>query len=770
MNNRRRLRSYPDRLLAFAAVAMLVTACPVYGQNGAIGTAFPASGITVDGDLSDWPKGLKTYPIERLEFGDKLANDRDLKASFRLAYNPGERALYVGVEVLDDSMVLDGPGEPVWNGQDGCEVFLDAAHSPTGSPIIQFARYGDQDRTAGPIEDAVKMMKVAVTRTDSRTVYEWRIATGAALDPERVIGFDISIDDKDKDGSFSWAAWGPGTQKVDVGGRCGEFLLVTPETRFGEVSGRLVANDPSLPVLPARVRIQSSRTPELWRDAAVDSSGNYKPTTLPSGPYAVHNLDTLDIRVDMKPHVDVEIEPGQLAKAGPLRVSTLPWPGLIGEEGVLRTSAPLDRDALDRVVAAYLEYFKIPGISLAVIKDFDVVYQRGLGVRNTATREPVTDDTVFEAASMTKPLFAYIVLRLADRGVLDLDTPLYKYLPYEDIAHDERYKQITGRMVLTHRSGFPNWRNGKLEIKFTPGTEVAYSGEGFVYLGKVVEKLTGKTLVELSQQEVFTPLGIENASLVWNDTIARLTATAHGGGGELSPGTAPLPKWKPKDPNVAASLHINAKNYAKFLVAVVQGKGLSQASAKEMLRAQVRIPDQADASWGLGVFIEETPVGTNYGHSGRNNGFTSRSLLYKDQGIGFVVLVNNDDVGKMNDVLNACLIAGKDGLKYSGKIMHKRAEIDPKVYEAYVGRYRLNDAILTLTSDGGRLKAQAGGDPSFEVFPESESRFFVKPTTDTTLTFVKDDKGKIGHLIFHHEGVDSRANRLEDEPAPAAAK
>ena len=130
---------------------------------------------------------------------------------------------------------------------------------------------------------------------------------------------------------------------------------------------------------------------------------------------------------------------------------------------------------------------------------------------------------------MTKPLFAYIVLRLVDRGVLNLDTPLYTYLPYEDIAHDERYKLITARMVLTHRTGFPNWRSGKLEIKFTPGTEVSYSGEGFVYLGKVVERLTGKKLAELSQQEVFTPLGIENASLVWNETIARLTATGHVG-------------------------------------------------------------------------------------------------------------------------------------------------------------------------------------------------------------------------------------------------
>ena len=340
----------------------------------------------------------------------------------------------------------------------------------------------------------------------------------------------------------------------------------------------------------------------------------------------------------------------------------MPWPGLIGKEGVLRNSASIDSDKLDHVVKTYRDYFKIPGISVAVIKDNKVIYHRGFGVRNTATREPVTNDTVFEAASMTKPLFAYIVLRLVDRGVLNLDTPLYTYLPYEDIAHDERYKLITARMVLTHRTGFPNWRSGKLEIKFTPGTEVSYSGEGFVYLGKVVERLTGKKLAELSQQEVFTPLGIENASLVWNETIARLTATGHVGAGPLVGGSFPLSKWKPSDPNVAASLHINAKNYAKFLIAVVQGKGLSAASAGEMLRSHVRIPGFAGVSFGLGIAVYETPVGTNYGHSGGNTGFTSHSMLYKDQGIGFVVLVNNEDAGRLADVLDAYLIAGEGAL------------------------------------------------------------------------------------------------------------
>jgi CubicO group peptidase (beta-lactamase class C family) len=644
------------RLIVLFAAAMLFEAIPTYGQNGAVGIAHPAKGITVDGDLSDWPKGLQTYPIERIESGDKLGGEDDLKAHFRIAYNAGEHALYVAVEVRDDSIVLDGPGEPLWNAQDSCELFIDPAHAGSGSPVTQYARYGTQNRIVGPVEGSEKTMKVAVARTDSRIVYEWRVEVGAALDPDRTIGFDISVADKDQDGSFSWAAWGSGTQKVDTPDRCGEVLLVSPETRFGEVSGHVAWQDPSPAALPSRVRIQSSRSPLLWRGASVDSSGAYKATTLPVGPYTIRAVDSADLRVEVKPSVDVQVEADTPATADLLRVIPLPWPGLIGGEGVLRSTGAINPDELERFVQAYLGYFKIPGISVAVIKDSKVVYHRGFGVKNTATREPVTDDTVFEAASMTKPVFAYSVLRLVDRGILKLDTPLYTYLPYEDIAHDDRYKLITARMVLTHRTGFPNWRTGRLEIKFTPGTEVSYSGEGFVYLGKVVEKLTGKTLVDLCREEVFAPLGVENASLVWNEDVARLTATGHGG-------SSPLAKGKPSEPNMAASLHIDAANYAKFLIAVLQGKGLSESTSKEMLRAQVERPEQQDFSWGLGVSIEETPAGINYGHGGRNLGFTSRSLMYKDQGIGYVFLINNDDSAKIDDVLNAYLIAGKSGLK-----------------------------------------------------------------------------------------------------------
>jgi CubicO group peptidase (beta-lactamase class C family) len=736
---------------------------PAYGQNGSVGVAYPAAGIRIDGDLSDWPKDAPTYPIARVEYGEKLAGKDDLNARFRMAYIVAEHALYVAVEVNDDSVVLDGPGIARWDAQDGCEIYLNAAHAGSGSPVVQYARYGNQSQMVGPSGATDRAVKVAVARTEKKTIYEWRVELGAELVDDRVIGFDISVADKDEDGSFSWLAWGPGTNKVDTPDRCGEFVLVRPGMGLGEVSGTVAWRDASEAILPPRVRIQSTRSAPLWREAIVDPTGAYKATDLPLGSYSIHAVDSPDIRVDEKPHVAVEINAGSPAKAQLLRIVPIPWPGLIGDEGVLRSTGPVDAEALDRVLKAYLDYYKVPGMSIAVIKDSKVVYHRGLGVRNTLTREPVTDDTVFEAASMTKPVCAYLVLRLVDRGVLKLDTPLYTYLPYEDIAYDDRYKLITARMVLTHRSGFPNWRSGKLDIKFIPGTQFSYSGEGFVYLGKVVEKLTGKKLVQLCREEIFEPLGIEHASLVWNEQIAKLTATGHGG-------TAPMAKRMPSQPNMAASLHIDAKNYARFLIAYVRGKGLAEATAKDMLRSQGAIPDDPKSSFGLGVGIEQTPQGTHFGHGGRNPGFTSRSVMDKDLGIGYVFLVNNDDADKIENILNAYLIAGKSGLKSTKPIAHRLARIDPKIYDEYVGRYRINyETILTVTREGDKLMAQPSGEARVELFPESETVFFLKPTTDATATFVKDPNGRISHVVLRRDGRKTEAKRLEGGRKPGAA-
>ena len=627
-------------------------------HNGTVAQASPVAGIKLDGDAADWPATLPPYPIARAEYGDAPSKEQDLSADFRIGYNHTESALYILVEVNDESAVLDTAAGRSWDTQDGCDLYVDAIH---GSLATQYAYYPDQPSGSRNWDG----VEVAMRQTAAGWLYEWRVElpeVGSGLS----LGFDLSVADKDQDGSFSWIAWGPGTQKAFVPDRCGDLLLADPELKLGHIAGRIAwrgsSGTPSAP-LPRRVRFQPLQPGSPQIQVKVDSTGAYT-AALPAGTYALSAVDAMELRVVASDHLHVRVEADRQAEAGLLQVSPLPEPQLAGEEGILLSPGPIDPAQVDRFVQAYMEYFEIPGLSLALIKDGAIVYHRGFGVKSTATGAPVTDSTLFEAASMTKPIFAYAVHRLVDREVIDLDTPLYTYLPYPDAAHDERYKLITARMVLSHTTGFPNWRNSpQLNIEFDPGTKFGYSGEGFEYLKAVVGQLTGKDPARVVEEEVFGPLGMDNAYLSWRPQMETLTAFAHSG-----EHNTPSPKGKPEKANMAASLHVDAGTYAKFLVALIEGRGLSTARLADMLKPHSERPadwrdDGPPPASGLGLFITQTPCGTSYGHGGRNGGgsggyFTSQSAVYRDRKVGYVFLTNNDQATRFDKALRAFLIEG----------------------------------------------------------------------------------------------------------------
>src|SRR5499426_3611769 len=203
-----------------------------------------------------------------------------------------------------------------------------------------------------------------------------------------------------------------------------------------------------------------------------------------------------------------------------LLVSAIPDHGIFGQEKAaakpdltqLRTKEKKEQliAKLEQGVPQLMKDGDVPGLSIALLRDAELVWRHGFGVKNTKTNEPVADDTVFEAASLSKPVFAYAVLKLLDAGKFDLDKPLNQYLPGNyDVGEDQRLSQITARHVLSHTPGFPNWRpqGGALKIHFTPGERFSYSGEGFVYLSKVIERVTGEKFNEFMKRMVFDPLG-----------------------------------------------------------------------------------------------------------------------------------------------------------------------------------------------------------------------------------------------------------------------
>lgn len=294
----------------------------------------------------------------------------------------------------------------------------------------------------------------------------------------------------------------------------------------------------------------------------------------------------------------------------------------------------------------------IPGIQL--------VYARGnktqaynIGVISKGSTQKVTSNTIFEAASLSKSVFSYIVLRLYDRGIIDLDKPLLQYIgSYNRFdPNDPRYGKITARMVMEHHTGLPNWGDDKgVRLIFTPDSTFSYSGEGFQYLQYVVEKITGKPLNELAQQEVFTPLGMTSSNYHWvskYDTVA-----AFGNSAEAVN--------RHKNTNAAYSLLTNAHDYSLFLQALINGEGLKPAT-REMMFEKMSDGnwykhDVTEANnhigWGLGVGLMKNETGKWIWHWGDNGDFKCFYIASPDKRQSLVYFTyNNFGLMIMPDVL-----------------------------------------------------------------------------------------------------------------------
>ncbi len=302
---------------------------------------------------------------------------------------------------------------------------------------------------------------------------------------------------------------------------------------------------------------------------------------------------------------------------------------------------------LEKLVPEIRQQLKVAGLSIALIRDANLVWSRSYGDRNAETKLPVTTETIFEAASLSKPIFAYAVLKLYEKGLLELDAPLTKYLPEPYLPEEPELQLITARHVLTHSPGFPNWRPfGKpLKINFTPGEKFSYSGEGFVYLQKVVETLTHQPLATYLHDQVIKPLGLKNSSFVWLDRYEANFAQGH------NKAEKPVNKMKPGNANAAASLHTTAEDYARFVIEILKPAKkdqfhLTDKTIVEMLKPQIKVRD--NISWGLGWGLQQTQPGDSFWHWGNNNGvFMNFVVAYKKEKIGLVILTNGSNGMKL---------------------------------------------------------------------------------------------------------------------------
>jgi CubicO group peptidase (beta-lactamase class C family) len=328
---------------------------------------------------------------------------------------------------------------------------------------------------------------------------------------------------------------------------------------------------------------------------------------------------------------------------------------------------PVSTASINRLVKRLMDTAEVAGLCLGIVEGGRVDYIQSYGFRNKALRQYNDPQTCFYGASLSKAVFAYIVMKLVDQGRIDLDKPLYTYLPkplpeydnYTDLAGDERWKLLTARNCLDHSTGFPNWRffnpahPKKLEIFFTPGQRYAYSGEGICLLQLVVETVTGKPLEQLAEELVFRPFGMLRTSYIWQTAFEKDYAVGHLSNEDT------IPKNKRTKANAAGSMETTIVDFTRFVAGVLKGEGLSEKSKKEMISPQIAIFSRRqfpsldtattgdnrkiDLSYGLGWGLFNSPYGKVFFKEGHDDGWEHYVLCLDGRKDAIVIMTNSSN-------------------------------------------------------------------------------------------------------------------------------
>ena len=328
-------------------------------------------------------------------------------------------------------------------------------------------------------------------------------------------------------------------------------------------------------------------------------------------------------------------------------------------------------DRFEEGIPKLMKEATVPGLAMTLIREGGIVWSQGFGLRNRVTQEPVTLDTLFEAASLSKPLFAYAALKLYKKDVLDLDTPLVDYMlddclsitpptasssPQQMALDKPQLEHVTVRQVLSHTTGFPNWpsKEQPLKVHFVPGERFSYSGTGYSVLQAIVEIITGQPAAAYVQANILDPFGMKHSRFVWTGQENLAVAVGHNENGD--------PQEKALWPAMiaGASLHSTPADFAKFMLAVMRPSAdnpyhLDSHLAKEMLTSQVKVNDSAPwhedwpkpevklnefVSWGLGWGIQHTATDVSFWHWGDNGNYKNFAVGSGQEGLGVVIMTN----------------------------------------------------------------------------------------------------------------------------------
>lgn len=303
---------------------------------------------------------------------------------------------------------------------------------------------------------------------------------------------------------------------------------------------------------------------------------------------------------------------------------------------------------LEKTVSSLSAKLNIPGVSMALINDAEIVWQGVCGFVDSTTSQQINDKTIFEVASLSKPLFAYAVLQLFHDEKISIDTPLIHhfsepYTAYDFNAAEEKLNYVTARHVLAHVAGFHNWDAGesteKGNLKFFPGNQFAYSGEAYIFLQRVFEKISGKPLANYMRDNLLIPLNMSDSSYVWKEEFSNNVVSGHG---KRNDGLDS--HWQ--EAFSAYSLYSTPTDYAKFMIAMMSGTFntppvLQDTYINQLMTPQIKV--EPFCSWGLGWGLEHGAAGDyfwHWGDAGDSQCFALASRLHRH---GMVIMTNSEN-------------------------------------------------------------------------------------------------------------------------------
>lgn len=443
----------------------------------------------------------------------------------------------------------------------------------------------------------------------------------------------------------------------------------------------------------------------------------------------------------------------------------------------------LTPEQIDSTVTSLIQAAHVTGIGLALFHHDKVVYLKGYGMRDVERNLPLTPDSVMSAASLTKAAFATVVMQLVECGVVDLDKPIEQYLgkplgdfaSYADLKGDPRTAKLTLRILLDHTSGFANFRgfesDHKLRFHFEPGARFAYSGEGINLAQFVVEKVTGKPLTVLMQEDLYGPLKMTRSSMVWEPRFDNNFANGYDEYGRS------LGPERRTSANAAGSMLTTLRDYATLLSALLHNRPLAIHDTGVLFDRQIAIQsahqfpslseetttayESIRLSYGLGWGLYSSPYGKAFFKEGHDDGWRNLALIFREHGDGILILTNSSNgEGIFKPLIDALL--GQTGFPFQWEGYtpynelpplpklkeHKHVTLTASQLSRLAGKYMLSaNIILTVTVENGHLFVRENDEPKQEYFAESPNDFYSAISSDECS--FKPEIGQAQILILH---------------------